>query len=83
LALTITLVVAYRLKSSSAGRAMISGREDEIAAQAMGVNIARQKVTAFVIAAFFAGMAGGLFAHEPGVIVSPKDAGFQRVVSTT
>jgi branched-chain amino acid transport system permease protein len=78
LALTITLVVAYRLKSSSAGRAMISVREDEIAAQAMGVNIARQKVTAFVIAAFFAGLAGGLFAHESGVIVSPKDAGFQR-----
>ena len=76
--LTITLVVAYRLKRSSLGRAMISVREDEIAAQAMGVNIARQKVLAFVIAAFFAGVAGGLFAHERGVIISPKDAGFQR-----
>ena len=76
--LTVTLVVAYRLKNSSVGRAMISIREDEIAAQAMGINIARQKVLAFVIAAFFAGIAGGLFAHEPGVIISPKDAGFQR-----
>ncbi len=76
--LTITIVVAYRLKSSSLGREMISVREDEIAAQAMGVNIARKKVLAFVIAAFFAGVAGGLFAHEGGVIVSPKDAGFQR-----
>lgn len=76
--LTITVVFAYRLKISSIGRAMISVREDEIAAQAMGVNISRQKVLAFVIAAFFAGVAGGLFAHEPGVIVSPKDAGFQR-----
>lgn len=75
---TITVVVAYRLKHSSLGRAMISIREDEIAAQAMGVNIARQKVLAFVMAAFFAGMAGGLFAHEKGVIISPKDAGFQR-----
>jgi branched-chain amino acid transport system permease protein len=75
--LTITLVVAYRLKSSSAGRSMISVREDEIAAQAMGVNIARQKVTAFVVAAFFAGVAGGLFAHSTGT-VSPKDAGFQQ-----
>ena len=75
---TITLVVAYRLKHSSLGRAMISVREDEIAAQAMGVNIAKQKVQAFVLAAFFAGMAGGLFAHEGGVIISPKDAGFQR-----
>ncbi len=76
--LTVTLVVAYRLKNSSVGRAMISIREDEIAAQAMGINIARQKVLAFVMAAFFAGIAGGLFAHEPGVIISPKDAGFQR-----
>ncbi len=75
---TITVVVAYRLKNSSLGRAMISIREDEIASQAMGVNIARNKVLAFVLAAFFAGTAGGLFAHESGVIISPKDAGFQR-----
>lgn len=76
--LTITIVAAYRLKRSSLGRSMISIREDEIAAQAMGVNIARQKILAFVIAAFFAGVAGGLFAHESGVIISPQDAGFQR-----
>jgi branched-chain amino acid transport system permease protein len=75
---TITVVVAYRLKQSSIGRAMIAIREDEIAAQAMGVNIARQKVLAFVLAAFFAGTAGGLYAHESGVILSPRDAGFQR-----
>lgn len=75
---TITVVVAFRLKHSSLGRAMISIREDEIASQAMGVNIARNKVLAFVLAAFFAGMAGGLFAHEDGVNISPKDAGFQR-----
>lgn len=76
--LTFTVVLAYRLKQSSLGRAMISIREDEIASQAMGVNIARNKVLAFVLAAFFAGAAGGLFAHEKGVIISPKDAGFQR-----
>lgn len=75
---TITVVIAYRLKQSSLGRAMISIREDEIAAQSMGVNVARQKVLAFVLAAFFAGVGGGLYAHESGVIVSPKDAGFQR-----
>ena len=39
--LTITVVAAYRLKQSSLGRAMISVREDEIAAQAMGVNVAQ------------------------------------------
>jgi branched-chain amino acid transport system permease protein len=76
--LTITVVAAYRLKQSGLGRAMISVREDEVAAQAMGVNIARVKVLAFVLAAFFAGAAGGLYAHESGVIISPRDAGFQR-----
>jgi branched-chain amino acid transport system permease protein len=76
----LTMIVAQRLKSSSAGRAMIAIREDEIAAQSMGVNITRWKVRAFVIAAFFAGIAGGLFAHESGVIISPKDAGFQRSI---
>ena len=72
------LVVAFRLKRSSLGRAMISVREDEFAAQAMGVNVSRVKVLAFMMAAFFAGIAGGLYAHESGNIISPADAGFQR-----
>jgi branched-chain amino acid transport system permease protein len=76
--LSLTVIFAYRLKNSSFGRAMLSVREDEIAAQAMGINIARQKTLAFVMAAFFAGVGGGLLAHEGGVIISPKDAGFQR-----
>jgi branched-chain amino acid transport system permease protein len=75
---TFMLVVAFRLKRSSLGRAMISVREDEFAAQAMGVNVARVKVLAFMMAAFFAGIAGGLYAHESGNIISPADAGFQR-----
>ena len=76
--LTITVVASYRIKQSSIGRAMFAVRDDEIAAQAMGVDIAKTKVRAFVLAALFAGMAGGLFAHEPGLIISPRDAGFQR-----
>jgi branched-chain amino acid transport system permease protein len=76
--LGITVVAAYRLKQSSTGRAMIALREDEIAAQSAGVNVTRQKVRAFVLAALFAGMAGGLFAHEFGLILTPSDAGFQR-----
>ena len=78
--LTITVVAAYRLKQSSIGRAMIAVREDEIAAQAMGVNIAETKVLAFVLAAFFAGMAGGLFAHESGVDHQPEGCRFSAVV---
>jgi branched-chain amino acid transport system permease protein len=76
--LAVTAIAAFRLKGSSLGRAMISIREDEFAAQAMGVNIARTKVLAFVLASFFAGAAGGLFAHQSGLILGPKDAGFQR-----
>jgi branched-chain amino acid transport system permease protein len=76
--LGVTVVAAYRLKQSSTGRAMISVREDEIVAQSVGVNVTRQKVRAFVLAALFAGMAGGLFAHEFGSILTPSDAGFQR-----
>ena len=75
---TVMVVVAFRLKRSSLGRAMIAVREDEFAAQAMGVNVARIKVLAFMIAAFFAGIAGGLYAHEKGNIMSPDAAGFQN-----
>jgi branched-chain amino acid transport system permease protein len=73
-----TVLFAYRLKMSSLGRAMISIREDEIAAEAMGVNVTNLKVRAFMFSAFFAGIAGALYAHQPGTTLRPVDAGFQR-----
>lgn len=73
----LTLLAAYRLKVSSMGRAFLSIREDEIAARAMGIDITKYKVRAFVLAAFFAGIAGGLYAHT-GPILMPREAGFQR-----
>ena len=48
---------------SSHGRACVSIREDEIASQAMGVNTTRYKTVAFVMGCFYAGLAGGLYAH--------------------
>jgi len=42
--------------------------DDEIAASAMGINPVRYKVTAFVIGAFFAGIAGGLYAHHKATL---------------
>ncbi|HUC43422.1 MAG TPA: branched-chain amino acid ABC transporter permease [Candidatus Sulfotelmatobacter sp.] len=75
---TVTLVVALRLKFSSYGRAFLSIRENEIAAEAVGVNTTRLKVRAFVLAAAFAGLAGGLFAHEVGVSLNPRELGFQK-----
>ena len=78
LAAGIMLIVAWRLKKSTFGRSMIAIRENEIAAEAMGVNVTRLKVWAFVFAAFFAGVAGSLYAHEQGVQIAPGDAGFIR-----
>ena len=75
---TITLLVAYRLKDSTYGRAFLSIRENEIAAEAMGVNTTSFKVRAFVISAFFAGIAGGLFAHEVGTSLNPRELGFLK-----
>jgi branched-chain amino acid transport system permease protein len=59
----LTVFVVWRLVNSAHGRGFLSVREDEIAAEAMGVNTTQAKVRAFVIGAFFAGVAGGLFAH--------------------
>ncbi len=52
-----------RIMQSSHGREFLAVREDEIAAEATGVNTTRAKVRAFVLGAFFSGVAGGLFAH--------------------
>ena len=51
------------LIGSKFGRAIQAVRDDEIAASLMGVNTAQAKLAAFVVSAFFAGVAGGLFAH--------------------
>ncbi len=76
----LTVIVAYRLKFSSQGRAFLAIRENEIAAEAMGVPVTRYKVRAFVIAAFFAGIAGGLFAHNLGNTLSPGELGFGKSI---
>jgi branched-chain amino acid transport system permease protein len=51
------------LIQSSAGRAILSVREDETASKAMGINIANTKLMAFVIGSFFAGIGGAVYAH--------------------
>jgi branched-chain amino acid transport system permease protein len=59
----LTVLVVSRLVRSSFGRTLIAIREDEIAAEAMGVNTTRAKVVSFVVSSAFAGIAGGLFGH--------------------
>jgi branched-chain amino acid transport system permease protein len=58
----ISFFVIWRVCNSSHGRAFLSIREDEIAAEAMGINSTQVKVRAFVMSSFFAGIAGSLFA---------------------
>jgi len=58
-----TVVMARRLSRSTEGRALFAIREDEIAAEAMGVDTVGYKVRAFVISAAYAGLAGGLLVH--------------------
>lgn len=73
----LTVLIAYRLKTSSSGRAFLSIREDEIAAQSMGVDVTKYKVRAFVLSSFLAGVAGGLYALDIGAI-NASDLGFQK-----
>lgn len=73
------ILVVRNLITSSHGRAMLSVREDEIAAESMGVNTAKYKITAFVMASFFAGIAGGLYAHY-FMFLDPKSFDFLKSI---
>jgi branched-chain amino acid transport system permease protein len=75
----ITFVALLRLLRSSYGRAILSVRENEIAAESMGVDIAHYKIIAFVVSSFFAGIAGGLFAHFQSFI-DPNSFVFNKSV---
>lgn len=58
-----TVWIITNIANSAEGRGFLSIRENEIAAESMGVNLTRYKMKAFVIGAFFAGVAGALYAH--------------------
>ena len=60
----VTIYIVTALVHSTYGRGFIAVRDDEVAAEAMGINTTKYKVTAFVVGAFFAGIAGGLYAHS-------------------
>ena len=70
-----TLFFIKNFVNSTHGRACISIRENEIAAESMGVNTTKYKVMAFTIGAAFAGIAGGLFAHQ-FYLISPNSFTF-------
>lgn len=60
----VTYIVLLNIKRSSTGRALMCIREDEIVARTMGVQVPHYKMTAFLISAAFAGLAGALFFHQ-------------------
>jgi branched-chain amino acid transport system permease protein len=64
----VTVYVVGCLVNSTYGRGFLAVHDDEIAASSMGLNPTRYKVNAFVIGAFFAGIAGGLYAHHKTTI---------------
>lgn len=59
-------VAAYNLISSYVGRAFVAIRDSDIAAEVMGVNLARYKLLAFAVSSFYTGVHGGLFAQFLG-----------------
>ena len=79
LVVTILIFGITNLMRSTYGRGFIAVKDDEIVAEAMGINTTKFKVTAFIIGAFFAGVAGGLYAHFLQYI-NPEDFNFLRSV---
>lgn len=75
----LTIILINNFIKSSQGRACISIREDEIAAESMGVNTTRYKVTTFAIGAFFAGIAGALYSSY-FYFIKPNIFGFMKSI---
>jgi branched-chain amino acid transport system permease protein len=75
--LFLTILVITNFTNSRHGRAAISIRENEIAADAMGINTVYYKVVAFALGSFFAGVAGGLYSHN-FYIINPTNFGFLK-----
>lgn len=66
--LIVALFITHRVVQARSGRELVSVRDNELAAELMGVNTTRVKLFAFTISAAFAGVAGSLYAHMSGSI---------------
>lgn len=75
----LAIIFVSFMKESRFGRALKAIRDDEIAAEAMGINIARYKVQSFAVGSFLAGVGGCLYAHFLSYI-NPSDFGFLKSV---
>jgi branched-chain amino acid transport system permease protein len=75
----LVVYVVWAMVNSTYGRGFIAVADDEIAAEAVGINTTGYKIKAFLVGAFFAGLAGGVYAHFKQYIV-PQGFGFDRSV---
>jgi branched-chain amino acid transport system permease protein len=75
----LTVYVITAMVNSTYGRGFIATHDDEVAAEAMGVSTTRCKIVAFVIGAFFAGIAGGLYGHFD-LTISPRGFDFNKSI---
>lgn len=75
----ITILICMNLLKSRHGRAICAIRDNYIAAEAMGIPITRYKIMAFTIAAFFAGVAGALYAHNV-TFIKPTDFDYNKSI---
>jgi len=73
----ITIFVVWRIVNSAYGRGMLAIREDDLAAESMGVNLTLHKLLAFCVGAFFAGIGGSLWGHLITVI-NPLSYSYDR-----
>jgi len=79
LSLIFVIFSLNRIMNSRIGKSFIAIREDELAAEAMGINTTQYKILSFIIGAFYAGIAGGLYAFLFRYI-NPTDFGFMRSI---
>ena len=75
----VTVFTVWCLVHSTYGRGFLATHDDEIAAEAIGLNTTRYKIVAFVVGAFFAGVAGGLYGHFKQTI-SPSGFDFNKSI---
>lgn len=75
----LTVFTVTCLVNSTYGRGFLATHDDEIAAEAVGLDTTRYKITAFVIGAFFAGIAGGLYGHFK-LTITPTGFDFTRSI---
>lgn len=64
----LVIIIMRNLIHSSTGRSLVAVREDEVAAKAMGIDVAGAKLFAFVVGSFFAGLGGAVYAHYIGFL---------------